>query len=49
MWNSMVEAAQNPALHWAVVAFAVLAYVYKVLRSSEGLLMGDMYPDEQED
>lgn len=46
MWNSMVDAAQSPALQWAVVAVAVLAYVYKVLSSGDGPLMGDMYTDE---
>lgn len=48
MWNSMVEAAQSPALQWSVVAVAVLAYVYKTLRSGDGPLMGDMYTDELE-
>lgn len=46
MWNSMVEAAQTPALQWAVVAGAVLAYVWKTLRSGDGPLMGDMYTDD---
>jgi hypothetical protein len=42
----MVEAAQAPALHWAVIAIAILAWVFKVLSSGEGALMGDMYHDE---
>jgi hypothetical protein len=45
MWNSVMEAAQSPALHWGVVAVAVLAYVYYTLRSGDGPLMGDMYDD----
>lgn len=46
MWEWMVEAAQSPALHWAVIAAVVLAYILKVLGSAEGPLMGDMYQDE---
>ena len=46
MWELMVEAAQNPALHWAVIAAAILAWILKVLRSGDGALMGDMYHDE---
>jgi hypothetical protein len=46
MWELMVEAAQNPALHWAVIAVAVLAWILKVLSSGDGALMGDMYHDE---
>jgi hypothetical protein len=46
MWDVMVTAAQDPALQWTVIAGAVLAYVYKVLNSSNGPLMGDMYADE---
>jgi len=46
MWEVMVVAAQEPALHWAVIALAVLAWVFKVLTSGEGALMGDMYHDE---
>lgn len=46
MWDQMVAAAQHPALHWAVIALVVLAWVYKVLSSGEGALMGDMYHDE---
>ncbi len=46
MWELMVTAAQEPALHWAVIALVVLAWVYKVLSSGEGALMGDMYHDE---
>jgi len=46
MWDLMVAAAQNSALHWVVIAGAVLALVYKTLSSGEGPLMGDMYPDE---
>jgi hypothetical protein len=45
MWDLVVEAAQSPALHWSVVACAVLALVYKVLTDGEGL-MADMYGDE---
>jgi xanthine/CO dehydrogenase XdhC/CoxF family maturation factor len=46
MWESMVEVAQNTALHWAVIAVAILAWILKVLTSGEGALMGDMYHDE---
>ena len=46
MWETMVEAAQEPALHWAVIAIAILAWLFKVLASGEGALMGDMYHDE---
>jgi hypothetical protein len=46
MWDVVVDAAQSPALHWSVVAVAVLAYVYKTLRSGDGPLMGDMYGDD---
>ena len=46
MWEVMVQAAQNPALHWAVIAAAVLIYVAKVLTSHDGPLMADMYQDE---
>ncbi len=46
MWDMMVGAAQTPALQWAVVAGAVLTYVFKLLRSGEGPLMGDMYGDD---
>lgn len=46
MWDLVVQAAQSPALHWAVVAGAVLAYVWKLFNSGEGPLMGDMYGDE---
>ncbi len=46
MWELMVEAAQNPALHWAVIAAVVLIYIIKVLSSAEGSPMGDMYQDE---
>ena len=45
MWDLVVEAAQSPALHWSVIACAVLALVYKVLVEGEGL-MADMYGDE---
>jgi hypothetical protein len=45
MWDLVVEAAQSPALHWSVVACAVLALVYKVLTDGEGL-MADMYADD---
>jgi hypothetical protein len=48
MWELMVEAAQNPALHWAVIAVAVLAWIVKVLSSGDGALMGDMYHDEMD-
>ena len=43
MWDWMVDAAQTPALHWAVIAAALLIYIAKVLSSAEGPLMGDMY------
>ncbi|MEZ6031234.1 MAG: hypothetical protein R3C46_16010 [Hyphomonadaceae bacterium] len=46
MWESMVAAAQSPALHWAVIAAAVLIYLFKVLTAGEAPLMGDMYHDE---
>jgi hypothetical protein len=46
MWDLMVEAAQQPALQWAVIALVVLAWIFKVLSSGEGALMGDMYHDE---
>lgn len=46
MWEMVVNAAQSPALHWAVVGGAVLAYVFKLLQSGEGALMGDMYSDD---
>jgi len=46
MWESVVDVAQNPALHWAVIAVAILAWILKVLTSGEGALMGDMYHDE---
>jgi hypothetical protein len=46
MWDKMVEVAQAPALHWSVIGVAVLVYVFKVLTSGEGSLMGDMYQDE---
>jgi hypothetical protein len=46
MWEWMVEAAQTPALQWAVIALVVLVYIAKVLSSAEGPLMGDMYQDE---
>ncbi len=46
MWELMVDAAQSPALQWAVIAAAVLAYLYKVLSLDGGSLMGDMYQDE---
>lgn len=46
MWELMVEAAQTPALQWAVIAAVVLIYIIKVLTSSQGPLMGDMYQDE---
>jgi hypothetical protein len=46
MWEEMVEVAQNPALHWAVIAIVILAWIIKVLSSGEGALMGDMYHDE---
>jgi len=48
MWELMVEAAQKPALHWAVIAVAVLAWIIKVLSSGDGALMGDMYHDEMD-
>ena len=46
MWEWLVEAAQTPAVHWAVIAAVVLIYLAKVLNSAEGPLMGDMYLDE---
>jgi hypothetical protein len=46
MWEVMVQTAQNPALHWAVIAAALLIYVAKVLSSNDGPLMADMYQDE---
>jgi hypothetical protein len=46
MWELMVEAARTPALQWAVIAAVVLIYIFKVLSSAEGPLMGDMYQDE---
>jgi len=46
MWEVVMDTAQSPALHWTVVAGAVLAFVYKVFTSGEGPLMGDMYNDE---
>jgi hypothetical protein len=46
MWELMVDAAQSPALHWVVVAGAVLIYIFNILRSGEGPLMGDMYGDD---
>lgn len=46
MWEMMVLAAQSPALHWMVIAAAILIYIFKVLTSAEGLLMEDMYHDE---
>jgi hypothetical protein len=45
MWEWVIEAARSPALHWSVVACAVLALVYKVLVEGEGL-MADMYGDD---
>ena len=48
MWELMVEAAQNPALHWAVIALAILAWIFKVLSSGEGPLMGDLFHDEMD-
>ena len=46
MWDLVMDAAQSPALHWTVIAGAVLALVYKVLSTSEGPLMGDIYGDD---
>lgn len=46
MWEVMVQAAQDPALHWAVIAAALLIYIFKVLSSQDGPLMADMYQDE---
>lgn len=46
MWDEMVVAAQNPALHWAVIAIAILVWLFKVLSTGEGALMADMYHDE---
>jgi hypothetical protein len=46
MWEMMVAAAQMPALQWAVVAVAVLGYVFKLFTSGDGPLMGDMFQDE---
>jgi hypothetical protein len=46
MWDVVMVAAQNPALQWTVVAGAVLAFVYKVLTSNNGSLMGDVYRDD---
>ena len=46
MWDMVVVAAQNPALHWTVIAGAVLAYVYKLFSSGAGPLIGDMYGDD---
>jgi hypothetical protein len=46
MWDWVVDAAQSQALHWTVIAGVVLAFVYKVLSSTEGPLMGDMYRDD---
>lgn len=46
MWDEMVEAAQNPALHWAVIVIAILAWLFKALNTGESTLMGDMYHDE---
>jgi hypothetical protein len=46
MWELMVDAAQQPALQWAVLALAILAWIFKVLSSGEGALMADMYHDE---
>ncbi len=46
MWELMVAAAQSSALHWAVIAAALLIYLFKVLTTGEAPLMGDMYHDE---
>jgi hypothetical protein len=46
MWELMVEAAQQPALQWAVLALAILVWVFKIISSSEGALMGDLFHDE---
>lgn len=46
MWDLMVEAAQNSALHWTVIAVAVLIFIFKVVTTGEAPLMGDMYHDE---
>lgn len=46
MWELMVDAAQQPALQWAVLALAILAWIFKILSSGEGVLMADMYHDE---
>ena len=46
MWDLVMDAARSPALHWAVVAGAVMALIYKVLSTGEGPLMGDMYRDD---
>jgi hypothetical protein len=46
MLEVVMEAAQSPALQWTVVLGAVLAFVYKVLSSNNGSLMGDMYRDD---
>jgi hypothetical protein len=46
MWDVVMVAAQTPALQWTVVAGAVLAFVYKVLSSNNGSLMGDVYGDD---
>lgn len=45
MWEWVVDAAQSSALHWTVIAAAVLALVYKVLSEGDGL-MSDMYADD---
>ena len=45
MWEWVVDAAQSSALHWTVIAAAVLALVYKVLTEGDGL-MSDMYGDD---
>jgi len=46
MWELMVAAAQSSALHWVVIAAALLIYLLKVLTTGEAPLMGDMYHDE---
>ena len=46
MWELMVDAAQQPALQWAVLALAILAWIIKIVSTSEGALMGDLFHDE---
>jgi len=46
MLDVAVSAMQSSALHWVVMMGAAAAFAFRIFRSTDDILMGDIYGDD---